>query len=341
MISPLVADVLPGRNNAERARAKDTLASTPPSVYRARMGCIAVLLSTYNGQRFLAGQLDSLRAQTHDDWVLYWRDDGSSDATPTILRTVLGDLPPGRLVALNDPGRYGATESFLRLLRAAVRDGHETLAFADQDDVWLSDKLARGGAALADVPAAMPALYFARQRLVDTKLQPLGLSQPLRRPPGFPAALTQNLATGCTQMLNRAAAELVAASAAPAAANHDWWCYLLIAAAGGRLLHDATPSVLYRQHAGNTIGAPTGFFWRAMAALRRGSAAFTSVLRQNVAALADQPHLLSPAAREQVRVLAEALRGGMLDRMRALRMPGLRRQTWPETLVFRLWFMLA
>jgi len=305
-----------------------------------RMGCIAVLLSTYNGQRFLAGQLDSLRAQAHQDWVLYWRDDGSSDATTAILRAFLDDLP-GRVVALDDPGRYGATESFLRLLRAAVRDGHETLAFADQDDVWLSDKLARGAAALASVPPAMPALYFARQRLVDPELRPLGLSLPIRRPPGFPAALTQNLATGCTQMLNRAAAELVAASAAPASANHDWWCYLLIAAAGGRLLHDATPTVLYRQHAGNTIGAPTGFFWRAIAAMRRGSAAFTSVLRQNVAALADQPHLLAPSAREQVGVLAEALRGGMLDRMRALRMPGLRRQTWPETLVFRLWFMLG
>jgi len=317
------------------------LASARLPVYRARMGRIAVLLSTYNGQRFLAGQLDSLRAQTHEDWVLYWRDDGSSDATPTILRAFLGDLPPGRVVALDDPGRYGATESFLRLLRAAVRDGHETLAFADQDDVWLSDKLARGGAALASVPTTVPALYFARQRLVDTELRPLGLSPPIRRPPGFPAALTQNLATGCTQMLNRAAAELVAASAAPAAANHDWWCYLLVAAAGGRLLHDATPTVLYRQHAGNTIGAPAGFFWRAMAALRRGSAAFKSVLRQNVAALADQPHLLAPSAREQVEVLADALRGGMLDRVRALRMPGLRRQTWPETLVFRLWFVLG
>jgi glycosyltransferase involved in cell wall biosynthesis len=305
------------------------------------MNRIAVLLSTYNGQRFLAGQLDSLRAQTHADWVLYWRDDGSSDASPTILRAFLGDLPPGRVVAFDDPGRYGATGSFLRLLSAAVRDGHETLAFADQDDVWLSDKLARGAAALRSVPAGVPALYFARQRVVDTELRPLGLSLPIRRPPGFPAALTQNLATGCTQMLNRVAAELVAASTAPAAANHDWWCYLVVAAAGGRLLYDPTPAVLYRQHAGNTIGAPAGFFWRAMAAWRRGPAAFTSVLRQHVAALADQPHLLAPSAREQVGVLAHALRGGMLDRVRALRMPGLRRQTWPETLVFRLWFMLA
>lgn len=154
------------------------------------MGRTAILLSTYNGQRFLSGQLDSLRAQTHEDWVLYWRDDGSSDTSPAILHDFLARLPPGRVMPLTDPGRYGATESFLRLLRAAVRDGYETLAFADQDNVWLSDKLARGIAALGAVPATVPALYFARQRLVDTELRPLGWSPPVRGPLGFPAALT-------------------------------------------------------------------------------------------------------------------------------------------------------
>ncbi len=305
------------------------------------MGPIAVLLSTYNGQRFLAGQLESLRTQTHADWVLYWRDDGSTDATRAMLGDFASELPAGRVVALTDPGHYGATESFLRLLRAAVGDGCKTVAFADQDDVWLADKLARGAAALANVPAAMPALYCARQRLVDPALRPLGLSPPVRRPLGFPAALTQNLATGCTLMLNRVAAELVAGSAAPAAADHDWWCYLLVAAGGGRLLSDATPAVLYRQHEGNAIGARAGFLRRAIAAWRRGPAAFTNVLRQYVAALADQPHLLAPSARQQVAVLTQALRSGWSARIRALRMPGLRRQSWAETLVFRLWFILG
>ena len=187
-----------------------------------------------------------------------------------------------------------------------------------------------------------PALYFARQQLVDAGLRPIGLPPPLRRPPGFPAALTQNLATGCTLMLNRAAAELVAASTAPAAANHDWWCYLVVAGAGGRLLSDATPTVLYhRQHAGNVVGAPASLLSRGLAALRRGPDGFMNILRQNVFALADQPHLLAPAAAAQAMAIARALRGGPLDRWRALRLPGLRRQTWQETLVFRLWFLLG
>src|SRR5205823_6058969 len=114
--------------------------------------------------------------------------------------------------------------------------------------VWLPDKLARGYAALAEVPPAVPGLSCARQILVDERLRPLGLSPRISREAGFPAALTQNIATGCTVMLNPAAAGLVAASHPPPSTWHDWWSYLTVAAAGGRILVDDAPSVLYRQH---------------------------------------------------------------------------------------------
>ena len=87
-------------------------------------------------------------------------------------------------------------------------------------------------------------------------------------------ALTQNVATGCTVMLNRAAADLIAASRAPGATLHDWWSYLMVSAAGGRVLFDAAPVVLYRQHEANALGAPASFPQRALAALRRGPATF-------------------------------------------------------------------
>ena len=87
---------------------------------------------------------------------------------------------------------------------------------------------------------------------------------------GFPAALTQNVATGCTVMLNRPAARLVAASRPSTGTLHDWWAYLLVTAAGGRLVQDEEPVVLYRQHAQNLVGAPASMVSRAIAALRRG-----------------------------------------------------------------------
>jgi glycosyltransferase involved in cell wall biosynthesis len=305
------------------------------------MARIAILLSTHNGERFLPEQLDSIATQTHRDWVLYWRDDGSTDGTISLMRDFAARLGTGRIRALSDPGRYGATESFFRLLRAGEQDDPDMIAFADQDDVWIPEKLSRGAESLGRIPADSPALYFARQKLVDSALRPLGLSPAVRRSPGFPAALTQNVATGCTLMLNRAAAALVARSTAPAAANHDWWCYLLVAAAGGSLLPDTTPVVLYRQHGDNAVGAPASLLGRGLAALRRGPRSFMNVLQQHMAALVDQQHLISPLARTQLASLERALKGRLPDRIRALRMPGLRRQTWLETVVFRAWFLMG
>lgn len=312
--------------------------TTPDEAWTTRR--VAILLSTHNGERFLPQQLASLEGQTYRNWRLYWRDDASSDGTSRLVDDFIARLGPCRSVVLPCEGRVRASESFLRLLRAACADGSDVFAFADQDDVWLPEKLALGVAALADAPAGTPALYSARRVLVDAKLNHVALSPIVHEPTGFPAALTQNLATGCTLMLNREAAELVGASRAPAGTLHDWWCYLLVAAAGGRLIFDTVPVVLYRQHDGNMVGAPATWLRRGIAALRRGPEAFMTILRQNVAALMDQPHLLSASAREQVATIARALDGGALQRLSALRMRGLARQTWPETMLFRLWFML-
>jgi hypothetical protein len=303
---------------------------------------VAVLLSTCNGERFLAEQLDSLAGQTHRDWVLFWRDDGSTDGTPGLLREFAAGPGHGRSVQVDGGTRIGATPSFLRVLGGAVAHDFDAFAFADQDDVWLPDKLARGARTLGMAPVETPALYCARQVFVDEALARIGISCRLKRAPGFPAALTQNVATGCTLMLNRAAAALVMRSRPPPGSYHDWWSYLLVAAAGGRVLADEKPSVLYRQHDANLVGAPPSMPRRGLAALRRGPGVFMNVFRQQVVALAEQPHLLSDASREQVQAVAASLRGGVMDRMRVLRRTrGLCRQTWPETLLFRAWFLIG
>jgi glycosyltransferase involved in cell wall biosynthesis len=303
-------------------------------------GRVAILLSTYNGERFLTPQLHSLLGQTHRDWVLYWRDDGSTDGTVALMRRFLAPVKPQRWVELDDHGRAGGTESYMRLLRRARADGVEYVAFADQDDVWLPEKLERGVTALAAGPATQPALYFARQVLVDASLRRIAISFPLRRPPGFPACLTQNLATGCTVVMNRTLTEAVADSRVPAACLHDWWSYIVVAACGGRILPDAEPTVLYRQHSGNSIGAPPSLWHRGVAALRRGPGPFMALLRQNVAALTDQPALLNDAARTRLQAIVRALDGGTWARLRVLASPDFRRQTWAETMLFRLWFLL-
>ena len=284
-----------------------------------------MLLASYNGARYLPALLDSLRAQTHP-WRLLWRDDGSTDATVAMLRA-----SGGRELAAGE--RLGVLGSFLTLLRHA----EGTVAFCDQDDVWLPDKLARAAAAL---PPDGPCLYCARQILVDSELRKVGESERVRHA-GFPAALTQNVAAGCTIVMNPQAARLVAASRPPPGTLHDWWSYLLIAASGGRVMCDPQATILYRQHAANVVGAPAGRRRRAVAAARRGPAAFMAQLRAHVAALLDHEGSIGAEAARSLRLVDAALRRGPAARVSALRLPGLARQTRLETAIFRLWFLFG
>jgi glycosyltransferase involved in cell wall biosynthesis len=302
---------------------------------------VAILLSTYNGENFLPDQLHSFLAQTHHDWTLHWRDDGSTDGTMRAVDQFATGLAAGRCHFQQVGGHRQVAHSFLNLLRAARQTGAVYFAFSDQDDVWLPDKLARGIAALDSVPPGHPALYCAHRIVVDSALWRTAEPAPLRRPPGFPAALTQNIAPGCTTMLNRAAADLVLASAPQQTVWHDWWCYIMVAAAGGQVLVDSMATVLYRQHANNHVGEPSGVIRRGIAALRRGPAPFMRLLRLHVGMLQARPELLPASTRTQLSTIASALNGSRFARLRVLALPGFKRQTLLETLVFRVWFLLG
>jgi glycosyltransferase involved in cell wall biosynthesis len=246
---------------------------------------VAILLSAHNGERFLQEQLDSLIRQTYRGWVLFWRDDGSADATLAILQRFNTLISKGKSRFIARSGALGATGSYLALLAAAWHEQFQYFAFADQDDIWFEGKIARGLAALADVPSDLPALYCARQELVDEQLRHLGKSPGFARDAGFPSALTQNIATGCTSIMNRAAAEVVLSMRAPQGTVHDWWCYITVSAVEGRTISDASTVLHYRQHAGNLVGSPPSTLRRGMAALRRGPRPFMTMFREDVAAL--------------------------------------------------------
>jgi Glycosyl transferase family 2 len=305
---------------------------------------IFILLSTHNGATYLRAQLESLMTQTHANWVLYWRDDGSTDATVTILTEFAETLGSSRCVRILEPTqRLWPAASYMALLRAAAPalGASDSVAFVDQDDVWLPDKLARGVAAMTDADRNTPTLYCARLMVVDASLQHIRETSIFPQRCGFPASLTQNIAAGCTIVLNRRAVALVAESMPPSASPHDWWCYLLVTAAGGRVVVDDAVVALYRQHRGNHIGVPPSTMRRAIAALRRGPGVFMNVLRQHLAALIARPDLMCETAQSNVRTLHRALQGNFRQKLRALRLPGLCRQNRLETALFRLWFLIG
>ncbi len=300
---------------------------------------VTVVLATFNGAAFLTSQLTSLRDQVDVRWRLLWRDDGSDDDSVAIVETFLRQaaIPGDRLS--DPPHRLGVARAYHALVQRAPAD--QCIAFCDQDDVWLPHKLARGQAALRRVPADVPALYCARQVLVDAELRTLGTSMRLRPAPQFPMALAQNIATGCTVMLNPAAAGLLRAAPPPAGTLHDWWSYLLVSGAQGRIIVDPEPVVLYRQHGRNFVGAPHTAWRRAVAALRRGPGVFMALFREHVGALCEHHALLSPEAAAAAAEIQLSLESGTRDRLRVLRRYRLRRQTPLETALFSVWFLLG
>ncbi len=298
---------------------------------------VTILLSTYNGARYLQEQLDSLLDQTHKNWVLYWRDDGSTDGTVEVLRAFAEQVGQQLFVESPSSGPHlGAAASFLTLLREQKDNG--PVAFADQDDVWLPEKLARAMAWLRQTDAE-PALYCARQYLVDEHLRGARLSALHGEAPAFPACLTQNIANGNTLVLNGQAAALVASANMPDGSVHDWWSYIVVSAAGGRILFDPQPQVLYRLHKENLIGRAHPLPWRALAALRRGPAIYMTMMGRHTDHLMAQPGRLSPQARQDLRLIQSGLRGGLLNRLNALRCRRFRRRTWLENLLFSYWFI--
>lgn len=218
---------------------------------------IAILLSTYNGDAFLAEQLESIQKQTITDWVLYIRDDGSTDNTLAIIHDFMSN--DSRIILLHDTlGNLKPCQSFAALLAHYLQ---ETIIpyvfFCDQDDHWLEDKLACQYAMLKT--HHQPTLIFSDLIVTDAQLKTIHPSflhyeQYIGAPPKpLNTLLVHNYITGCTIGMNRALATI--ACPIPATAlMHDWWCALVAAASGSIIFLDKA-TVLYRQHASNSIGA--------------------------------------------------------------------------------------
>jgi glycosyltransferase involved in cell wall biosynthesis len=286
---------------------------------------VAILMGTRNGARFLAAQLASIAAQSHRDWRLVVSDDGSTDATRAILADFAAGAGAGRVEVREGP-RAGFAANFLSLAGdpAIVADA---CAFADQDDVWHEDRLARGLARLGGLEPACPALVGGRTRLVDEAGAAIGLSPEFRLPPSFENALVQSIAGGNTMLFNAAAKRLFEATAGVTVVAHDWWAYQLVSGAGGTVVYDPVPVVDYRQHGGNLIGRNQGMRARGrrLRLLLAGQmAAWTDT---NLAALDRAEGLLTPEARAKVALLRAARGRGVLSRLRHLHRLALYRQT--------------
>jgi glycosyltransferase involved in cell wall biosynthesis len=209
-----------------------------------------ILLSAYNGEKFLPRQLDSILAQDFGDFRVLVRDDGSSDGTVRVVRDFARRDP--RIVFMNDatgepPRNMGYRASFLHLLEWAG-DSAEFFAFCDQDDFWLPEKVRLGVEALRKVDPARPALYTSSYDFCDADLNRTGEPFADSKAPLFERTLFYNAAFGFTIMGNSALQRIVL-NAAPHCPSipHDKLCAQL-ALLFGEYMADNRRTALYRRH---------------------------------------------------------------------------------------------
>ena len=211
---------------------------------------LQVLLSSYNGEKYIREQLDSILAQENVAVQLLVRDDGSTDKTVEILKAYEEANDNIRVLYGEN---LGVIHSFFTLIEEA--EEAEFTAFADQDDVWLPEKLFRAVSALEEQKSELPLVYCSAKQLVDEQLQPLrsGIRYGTVTP-DFGNALVENMCTGCTCVINREMQQLLKGRTPDFTVMHDFWIYL-VGSCFGRVLYDKESYILYRQHSGNELGA--------------------------------------------------------------------------------------
>ena len=218
---------------------------------------IEILLSTYNGDKYLDEFLTSLFDQDVSNWSLTVRDDGSSDATRMKLELWRKQFPAKvRLIDDADSTNLGFLRSFSRLL---AHSQARYVMFADQDDIWLPAKIRLTFNAMrkreVEVGTDRPIVAHTDATVVDHRLCPIGRTAWKNQGPSperrsiFPRVMIENVVLGCTAMLNRPLVEVVGAMPAEAV-YHDWWV-AMVASAFGEMVAVPEPTLLWRRHDSN------------------------------------------------------------------------------------------
>lgn len=216
---------------------------------------VGVLMSTYNGEKYIREQLDSIFEQEDVNVKLFVRDDGSADRTRNILKEYAVTY---ELMDLSDGERVGPGESFMRLLcKAKEKIELQYFAFADQDDIWLKNKLSVAIKVIEQCEDKDAVLYSSNQFLYVNGINK-GKRHEERQSVDLINHMTKNTIAGCTFVLNRDMATLITDAGKPnyrviKYRLHDAWI-MLIAIACGRVIYDDNAHMLYRIHEDNAVG---------------------------------------------------------------------------------------
>lgn len=223
---------------------------------------IAIVLASYNGEKYISDQINSIINQSYPDWHLFIRDDASSDSTLELEKEFVNKYPERITVYSNQTVYHGPKHNFFYLSKIALNRGYKYIMFCDQDDVWKKDKVKSTYLKMKNIEknANIPTLVHSDLEVVDENLNVLGTSfmnyralDPTTK--DLNHLLIQNNVTGCTMMVNHALLEkALQFKNMDLVAMHDWW-FALIACIYGDIGFLEKSTICYRQHGGNVVGA--------------------------------------------------------------------------------------
>ncbi|MEA4965620.1 MAG: glycosyltransferase family 2 protein [Oscillospiraceae bacterium] len=221
---------------------------------------ISILLAAYNGERYLRPMIDSILSQDYMGFRLILSDDGSTDKTAEILDEYANNHQD-QVFRYHSGRKFGSAQKHFMHLLSVFHDS-PYIMFCDQDDVWFPDKVRKTLQIIKETERdpRTPVLVHSDLRVVDQDLREIApsfcrLSNLDGNRLALNQLLVQNVVTGCTMMINRALAELACREAPDGAIlMHDWWLAMLAAACGKAAFLDE-PTINYRQHGGNAVGA--------------------------------------------------------------------------------------
>lgn len=212
------------------------------------MNKVTVLMSTYNGEKYIREQIDSILNQVNVNIELVVRDDGSTDNTVNILSEYCNKY---NNIQYYVGSNLKPAKSFLELMTTDINSDY--FALADQDDLWDNNKIDCAIKKIKDKDNSKPIMYFSNLRIVDKDNVFYRNSHSQPKNPRKYTALTEDTATGCTIVYNRKASELLKERKPRTFSMHDSWLYLICIFLG-EVVYDFEPHINYRQHGNNVVG---------------------------------------------------------------------------------------
>ncbi|MCM1466815.1 MAG: glycosyltransferase family 2 protein [Alistipes sp.] len=292
---------------------------------------ILVLMSVYNGERYLTEQIESILLQDMENVDLLIRDDGSEDATAEVCQKY---VESNSRVKFIQEQNCGAWKSFMELIRRADTT-YDYYAFSDQDDVWLPEKLSRAVGILEQMTETdIPLLYGSNICPVNEALEEIHTGIELTDfTPSFGSSLIQGITSGLTCVFNKEALLKVRQSEPEYMIMHDWWLYLTVSCYG-KVYYDNNAYVLYRQHGSNVYGARISRLERLKYRLKHYNERRKSVLRQTEEFLKCNPDM-PEHNRKLAQLLCDSQRS-MKKRMEYIFNNEIKRQGFCDNMMYRV-----